>query len=43
MLPHDLKSYKPSDDSFQILTGEQVAFVLGLLFAVLLVADVVFR
>ena len=43
MLPHDLKSYKPSEDSFQILTGEEVGVVLGLLFALLLVADVVFR
>ena len=43
MLPHDLKSYKPSEDAFQILSGEEVAVVLGILFALLLVADVVFR
>ena len=45
MLPDDLKDFRaPSiGDSFQILTGEEVAVVLGILFALLLVADVVFR
>ena len=43
MLPHDLKSYKPSEDAFQILSAEEVAVVLGLLFALLLVMDLVHR
>ena len=44
-LPSDLKSFRAprASDAFQILTGEEVAVVLGLLFALLLVADVVFR
>jgi len=41
-LPEDMKHYR-APDAFQILTGEEVAVVLGLLFALLLVADVVFR
>ena len=45
VLPDDLKHYRAprATDAFQILTGEEVAVVLGILFALLLVADVVFR
>ena len=49
-LPNDLKRYRAprAGDAFQLFTDEQVSFVPGLLFAVvlvavLLVADVVFR
>ena len=41
-LPDDLKDFR-APDAFQLLSGEEVAVVLGILFALLLVADVVFR
>ena len=41
----DYKRYRAdgSADDFQILSGEEVGVVLMILFALLLVADVVFR